>query len=88
MGFVVGKNAGASRTRRADWLDLHRAAPTDEGLWVSYEVGVKTVVPNSLLLMLVLISIGSDSDPARIPCRSNSRQIALSRSCLKRRRER
>jgi hypothetical protein len=33
------------------WYDLHRAAATAEGLWVSYEVGIKTVIPSSIMLL-------------------------------------
>jgi hypothetical protein len=33
------------------YLDLHHAAQTHEGLWVSYETGIASVIPGSILLL-------------------------------------
>ncbi len=33
------------------WRDLYHAVQNPEGVWVSYEAAVMSVVPNSLLLL-------------------------------------
>ena len=33
------------------WLDLHRAAESNTGLWTAFETGISKVIPNSILLL-------------------------------------
>jgi hypothetical protein len=33
------------------YLDLHHAAQTHEGMWTSYEAGLASVIPNSIVLL-------------------------------------
>jgi hypothetical protein len=33
------------------WLDVHNADKTAEGLWSSYETGLRVVTPNSVVLL-------------------------------------
>ena len=33
------------------WLDLHRGAESNTGLWTAFETGISKVVPNSVLLL-------------------------------------
>jgi hypothetical protein len=34
-----------------DWYDVHNADKTAEGLWSSYETGLRVVTPNSVVLL-------------------------------------